>query len=258
MKMMFLGAGSAFTPPDEGNFQSNMLITADSGKRLLIDCGTQVHMALKKYGFAARDIDALYVSHPHADHVGGMEEFGFKTLFDPAAGKATLYGNGKLLRDLWERTLSGGMGSLQYQITSLKTYFNVKPVGKNGKFTWEDQEFRLVQVVHFMDGYDIVPSYGLFFVVNGVKYFLTTDAQFAPAQILDLYKKADVIWQDCETTPYKSGVHAHFSELVSLPEDIRAKMWLYHYQPGPLPDAVAAGFRGFVKPEQEFTLGVAT
>ena len=82
--------------------------------------------------------------------------------------------------------------------------------------------------------------------------FLTTDTQFAPSQIMDFYRRASIVFQDCETSPYKSGVHAHYSELKTLPGDIRAKMWLYHYQDGALPDAQADGFAGFVKQGQVF------
>jgi hypothetical protein len=47
-------------------------------------------------------------------------------------------------------------------------------------------------------------------------------------------------------------VHAHFSELRDLSPEIKAKMWLYHYQPGPKPDAVAEGFAGYVNVRQQF------
>jgi hypothetical protein len=107
-----------------------------------------------------------------------------------------------------------------------------------------------------MDGYEIVPSYGLIMRVHSSpsvgEVLLTTDTQFAPNQINDFYKRASVIFQDCETSPYKSGVHAHYSELVTLPVDTKKKMWLYHYQDGPLPDAKADGFAGFVKQGQIF------
>ena len=46
--------------------------------------------------------------------------------------------------------------------------------------------------------------------------------------------------------PFKDGVHAHFTELLQEPDDIRSKMYLYHYQPDPPQDAKAAGFLGFV------------
>ena len=43
-----------------------------------------------------------------------------------------------------------------------------------------------------------------------------------------------------------------FSELDTLPAEIKKKMWLYHYQPGHLPDAKEHGFQGFVKKGQVF------
>src|SRR5215813_8474415 len=72
MKLTFIGTGSAFTMD---NFQSNMLLE-DSGKRLLIDAGGDVRFALAKVGLGAKDIDALYISHLHADHIGGIEWLG--------------------------------------------------------------------------------------------------------------------------------------------------------------------------------------
>jgi hypothetical protein len=41
---------------------------------------------------------------------------------------------------------------------------------------------------------------------------------------------ADVIIQDCETSPFKSGVHAHYEDLKTLPENVKQKMILVHYQ----------------------------
>jgi ribonuclease BN (tRNA processing enzyme) len=253
--MTFLGAGSAFTPPSQGNFQSNMLMEFDGAAALLVDCGTQVHQSLEAAGKSVRDVGALYVSHPHADHVGGMEEFALKTFnfADPdATERRPLFGNAALLDELWDKTLSGGLGTLQYRVARLDDFFDVRRVPANGGFAWGGVDFRLVRVVHAMNGYEIIPSYGLSFRAGGRRCFLTTDAQFCPEQILDMYRRSDVVFQDCETAPWKSGVHAHYSQLRTLPDDIRAKMWLYHYQPGPLPDAVADGFRGFVARGQQF------
>ena len=135
MKLKFLGAGSAFTNPAEsGNYQSNMIITDDEGKNLLIDCGSQVHMSMHEQGLHAQDgdIDAVYISHLHADHINGMEELGFKTYFYPGIEKSKLYVNEKLAKELWDNSLQGGMGSLQGMIASLDTYFDVTRIKKNG------------------------------------------------------------------------------------------------------------------------------
>ena len=250
MKLTFIGSGSAFIT--DGNYQSNMLLESDNGKRLLLDCGSDTRLAIKELGLSYLDIENVYISHLHADHVGGLEWLGFSTKFDPRCGKPNLFISQFLKNELWHNVLSGGMRSIQGEIADLDTYFNVHAVPKNGCFIWENIRLRLVQTLHIMDGFHFVPSFGLLFTVNDKTVFLTTDTQFAPEQIKDFYKMADVIFHDCETSPYPSGVHAPYSLLRTLPEDYKRKMWLYHYQAGPLPDAQADGFRGFVKKGQVF------
>lgn len=249
VKFTFLGSGSAFSLD---NWQSNMLLTSDRGKHLLIDCGADARHSMKEQGLTYRDVDAVYVSHLHNDHVGGLEWLGFTRKFDPSCDRPVMYISLFLKSELWNDVLSGGMRSLQGEIADLDTYFDVRGVPKNGSFTWEDTSFRLVQTIHIMDGYTYVPSFGLLFEVNGLTVFHTTDTQFAPEQIKEFYKRADVIFHDCETTPFESGVHANYQKLKTLPAEDRAKMWLYHHNPGPLPDAKADGFRGFVKKGQVF------
>jgi ribonuclease BN (tRNA processing enzyme) len=102
----------------------------------------------------------------------------------------------------------------------------------NSKFVWEGLTFQIVQSVHIMNGYAIVPTYGLMITEpsSNKKIFFTGDSQFNPNQIIDFYNEADFIIQDCETAPYKSGVHAHFDELCTLSGDIKKKMCLVHYQ----------------------------
>lgn len=81
---------------------------------------------------------------------------------------------------------------------------------------------------------------------------MTTDTQFSPEQIKNFYDMADLIFHDCETGEFESGVHAHYNQLKTLPEKFTKKMWLYHYQDGELPDAKADRFLGFVKIGQVF------
>jgi hypothetical protein len=251
MKLTFIGTGSAFTM---SNFQSNMLLE-DSGKRLLIDCGGDIRHALAKAGLGAKDIDGVYVSHLHADHIGGIEWLGFSRYFSQGP-KPALFINERLATPLWENSLRGGMASHQGVVLTLDHFFSkVHRIPQNGGFRWGQTDCQLVQTVHYMDGYEIVPSYGLLMRVtnpsNG-EVFLTTDTQFAPSQLMDFYGRATAIFQDCETSNYKSSVHAHYTELKTLPADVRRRMWLYHYQDGPLPDAKADGFAGFVKQGQTF------
>jgi L-ascorbate metabolism protein UlaG (beta-lactamase superfamily) len=154
--------------------------------------------------------------------------------------------------DLWNRTLSGGMRSIEGDIADLNTYFEVQKINRNGYFTWEGIQLHLVKVVHVHNGYFIMPSYGLFFEVNGTKIFVTTDTKICLDYIGEYFEQADIIFQDCETSRFPSRIHAGYDELLTLPKYIRNKMWMYHYQPGALPDAKKDGFRGFVKRGQAF------
>lgn len=252
MKLIFLGSGSAFTVGHD-NYQSNMIFESDRGRKLLIDCGSDIRFSLNAVGLCHLDITDIYISHLHADHVGGLEYIGFTTKFDPRCNKPNLYASKELAHDLWYRTLSGGMRSIEGELASIDTFFEVHPICKGDSFIWEGVEFKLIRVIHVDNGYFMMPSYGLYFEVDGVKVLLSTDTQFKK-NLNDLYKQADIIFHDCETSFFPSGIHAHYNELMTLPAHIRSKIWLYHYEPGTLPDAEKDGFRGFVKRGQTFEL----
>lgn len=250
MKLIFLGTGSAFTVGAQ-NYHSNMLLESPQGKRLLIDCGSDARFSLYEQGLSCQDIHDVYISHLHADHVGGMEWLAFNTKFNPAHQKVCLHVSDTLVEPIWDNVLCGGLSFLQDGKAELKTYFEVEAVPHQGKFTWEAIDFHLIQTIHIRSGNDLMPCYGLLFRVKETTIFITTDAQLTP-EITNIYSRADLIFQDCETAHFKSGVHAHYTDLVKLDAQTKKKMWLYHYQPGPLPDAQAEGFCGFVKKGQAF------
>lgn len=253
MELMFLGSGSAFCITPE-NFQSNILLTSASGRRLLIDCGTDIRFSLAAQGMGHRDIDDIYISHLHADHVGGLEYMGFSTMFDPACSRPGLYISESIRDELWNNCLAGGMSITEGKRCALDDYFFTHGISEEGKFTWEGIEFNLVLADHILGKEKSMNSYGLFFRVGNKSVYLTTDIKFSPGRLSRYMQDADLVLQDCETSPTASGVHARFDDLVGLPEAIRNKMWLYHYDDGELPDPLESGFCGFVMPGQVFEL----
>lgn len=251
MKLIFIGTGSAFTVG--GNFNSNMLLVDEkNNKKLLIDCGSDARHALFDIGYTYKDVDSVYISHPHADHAGGLEWLALTHKFDPTSKKPNLFAHSKVLKQLWHHTLSGGMRTLQGVLAGLDDFFVAHKISENGSFKWNNTLFQLVQMVHVVSGFEFMPSYGLIFTINNTKVFITSDTQFAPFQLRDFYKSVDIIFQDCETIATPSGVHANIRELATLDESIKKKMWLYHYNPGKLPDAKKLGFCGFVQRKQVF------
>lgn len=279
MKLQFAGVGGAFCGPDQ--WQTNAVLTMDDGDKrcLLIDCGSDARFSVPSLGVGVSDIGGVYITHLHADHVGGLEWLAFSTYFNPhlrRGGRPKLFCDATLMRRLWDNTLCGGLDSIEGKVMNLTDYFDCQPIYANKSFMWGDAELTPVQTVHIMAGYQIVHSFGLMMVIGKPgagqascrdaplvdarrKIFFTSDTQFCPHQIRYFYDRADLIFHDCETSPFKSGVHAHFDDLCTLPDAVKAKMWLMHYQWVEGEDLVErardSGFAGFVRTRQVFDLG---
>lgn len=268
MQITFLGVGGAFAPLSRGN--SNMMITSDSGKIMMVDFGTTapyIYRDEMKRDFG--DIDALYVTHAHADHVGGMELLAFHRYFLPkkinnAVSKIKLFCAKSLMSELWENTLRGGLESLQGKIMNMTDYFDCHPVEDNASFQWEGYDFTPIQTVHIRSGYIIKHSYGLairkiyyndttsYVYHNEYDAYITSDTMFDMG-LIDYYNNAKVIFHDCETGSHRSIVHPNYEDLKKLSQNVRNKMWLYHHN-DEVPTVKEDGFLGFVQKGQEFTI----
>ncbi|MBV6622351.1 MAG: MBL fold metallo-hydrolase [Rivularia sp. (in: Bacteria)] len=252
-KLLFLGSGCAFTVGTD-NYQSNMLLIGDNRKKLLIDCGSDIRYSLYRENLSYLDITDIYISHIHADHIGGLEYIGFSSKFNPGCEKPRLYTDKEIMDNLWNHSLSGGMKYIENRIATLEDFFQPVKIDEDKVFFWNNIQFQSIKVIHVNSGSVVIPSYGLFFAINGFKVFITTDTQMHWNSLGKYYLQADIIFQDCETAKFPSGVHAHYQELLKLPVSVKNKMWLYHYQPGKLPNAKRDGFCGFVERGQEFDL----
>lgn len=249
MELTFAGSGSAFTVGDN-NYHSNLILTSNKTSYLLIDCGSDIRFSLYELGLTYRNIDHVYISHLHADHIGGLEWLALTRLFDAETEKPHLYIHEMFIKKLWINCLCGGLGHLSEESASnFSDFFYGHSLLDNQKFEWEGISFSLIKMLHIGQ---VMPSFGLFFNVNSTNILVTTDAQFMPDYLYPFYRQADIIFQDCETSEKKTGVHAHYSELKKLSPYIKQKMWLYHYNPGKKPDAKLEGFLGFVQRGQTF------
>jgi len=267
-KLTALGTDGVFTLE---NWHTNYLLQAideDGNKKgLLIDCGSDIRHSLKDSGFSADDVDAVYISHLHGDHCGGLEWLGFIKHFNQKVSSPDLFISEMLHPQIWDNVLMAGMQSIQGSVACLDDFFHIKPVEQNGFFEWSGVKFQLVQTCHTMNGFCNNYSFGLIFNLNKMKIFITSDSQ-SPSDnyIMSFYESVDIIFQDCETLRVdeknvKSGVHAHFDDLNKLSSYVKGMMWLTHYGDNILSygdvedspfNALKNGFAGFVKKGQWF------
>ncbi|MCP3922093.1 MAG: MBL fold metallo-hydrolase [Desulfobacterales bacterium] len=248
MKVTCIGCGNAFS---KLLFNQSFLLEED-GRKLLIDCGSKVPMALYHHNIDVTEIDDIYISHLHADHIGGLEEMAFGRYdwaMNPKPDKAINFKNVEaphliceknMMEDLWNKSLRGGLESMEGFIADIDTFFVTKPVSVDEPFEWMGWECKLIQQIHIVTGTKIMDTYGLFLSKSGHKsIFFTTDTQhYSHAQALVFLEDADVIFHDCELTPFVTNVHANYIQLAGfdeagtkrLPDHIKSKIKLIHYQ----------------------------
>ena len=84
MKLHILGCGDAFG--SGGRNQSAYLFEADE-RFFLLDCGPMTLLAMKRAGLDPRRLDAVFLSHLHGDHFGGLPFLFIEFLYETPRDK---------------------------------------------------------------------------------------------------------------------------------------------------------------------------
>jgi len=147
----FIGTGSS----ECCNFYNTNLLVQYEEKRLLIDCGWTAKQALGDLNLSITDIDAIYITHVHGDHVFGLERFGFEGRYVHNCHRIKLYVPKSVFPLLWDETLKGSMGYSSDGENTLEDFFDVELV--EDKFTWQGLSFQLFATPHTKGK----PSFGL-------------------------------------------------------------------------------------------------
>jgi len=219
LKIQMLGTGSAFA---KQYFNTNALIYA-KGYNLLIDCGNTAMQSLHKLDIPLERIDGVWITHIHADHVGGLEELAFRSKYK-LQRKLDLYVMETLMPSLWDNCLKGGLINQQDGFVSLEDYYNVIVVKEqHSVIVSEDLIIEPIRTEHVPGK----PNYSLY--MNN-SFFYSGDIQFNPELLEHLYRERGclLIFHDCqlETPGY---VHATLNELLTLPTELQQILWLMHY-----------------------------
>lgn len=223
----FLGTGSAFSKK-YGNNSAVVSVHNDGVvKNLLIDCGRTTPDDLHKSQFGWSDIDAIFITHLHGDHVYGLEEAGFMGRYVFQKKPHIILPHKKVKTDLWDKVLKGTMmiGDLERHMT-FEDYFTHDIVDETLQyFDFNGVMFSVYSTQHVPNK----KSYGLIIGEHDFVVY-TSDALFDEDFIKIVAQEgAQKIFHDCQMVDYKGKVHTSLAELSSLPEDVRSKIVVMHY-----------------------------
>ena len=243
VQLQMLGTGSAFA---KTYWNNNGIITIGDTS-YLIDCGITAPAALHHVHRSFDDFAGVIVTHIHADHVGGLEEYAFQMKFRYGR-KPKLILASALVETLWEHTLKGGL--TQEGIQSLEDVFEVIRVEPGTSYTLVDGiNLQFIETPHIKGR----RSYSLLF---NDSFFYSGDIRFQPELLTRLVQQgAKHIWHDCQLTG-PGEVHTTISELLMLPQAVQERISLMHYGDERPQYEGKTGVMPFINQHEVYTLSI--
>jgi glyoxylase-like metal-dependent hydrolase (beta-lactamase superfamily II) len=213
MRVFPIGVGTAFS---RHFFNSNLIIEFDSGEFLLVDCGITASRSLETIGMSVLDVKNLFISHLHADHIGGIEELALKNKL-LSGRKINLYVNERLVDGLWE-SIRGGIEHTELGWLKMDDYFDVLPYEEG--FVLEGIVFSS-HPTHHIDGM-------LSFDLGFGSLLLTGDTVFSRDYVLGRVNGFETVVHDCSFNGIQK-VHARYEDLIRN-RDLFPRLHIIHYE----------------------------
>jgi ribonuclease BN (tRNA processing enzyme) len=225
-----LGVGEAFT----ALYYTSCLILGIDGDWLLIDCPHPVRKMLREASIDAGlaeplDLDRIYaaaVSHLHADHCCGLEDFGYYSFF-ALNRRAKLLMHPDASARLWNGLLAAGMELVQARPdvpplpTQLADYFDLINLDSSQPVICGPFSVECRRTIHS------VPTFAFRITAGDRVLGYSADTAYDPT-LIDWLADADLIVHEATMLAH-TGVHTSYEKLAALPESLRSRMRLTHY-----------------------------
>ncbi|BDH59893.1 MBL fold hydrolase [Lysinibacillus sp. PLM2] len=225
MKIIPLGVGGAFT---KTSYHNNYIIQLDE-KCILIDAGTTLRYSLLEAGFHYRDIDFIFISHLHFDHVGGLEELVLQRFWHFEGGehipqKTTVIIHEKLLDSL-KTLLSNGLENQGKTVDDFCEFIclNDSDNYKIGDYVFSTFDTSNTHAVGML-------SFGFKLAREDLNIVFSSDVK--RLEDANLLKQIDdnttAIFQDVSFT--FNGAHSTLQEVLDYyPENLHRNIYAMHY-----------------------------
>jgi ribonuclease BN (tRNA processing enzyme) len=229
VRLIPMGVGEAFS----ARHYTSCLAMGVDDQWLLIDCPHPLRKMLREGSIAAGlteplDIGrftAAVVTHLHADHCCGLEDFGYFCHYG-LGRKAKLLMHPEASARLWDGLLAAGMGVVQAgpdrppERRSLGDFFELIDLDETRPAPCGPFAIECRRTIH------AVPTHALRITAGGRVLGFSADTAYDPG-LIEWLSAADLIVHEA-TSMTHSGVHTPYEKLAALPPAIRAKMRLTH------------------------------
>lgn len=228
VRLIPLGVGEAFTAR---NYTACLALGVDDAW-ILIECPHPVRKLLREGSTAAGlpmdlgQIQAVAVSHLHADHSSGLEDYGYFSYYH-LGRRARIAMHPDVSAKLWTGLLAAGMSEVRERpegpiVTKrLDDYFELIDLSEARPVAVGPFAIECRCTIH------PVPTTAFRIRVGGRTLSFSADTAYDPG-LIDWLAAGDLIVHEV-TTHDPSPVHTPYARLAALPADLRRKMRLIHY-----------------------------
>lgn len=213
--LRFLGVGNSHAVTLGS---SSAVLEAGDEPWLLIDCGPDTVAAyLATYGELP---ESLFITHPHLDHIGGLESLFYRLATRPVGGTPPRLYTPAPLIDILQRRLADYPNLLAEGGTNFWDAFQLIPVSE--RFWHRDLLFSVFPVRH----HEHLAAFGL--ALEG-RFVYTGDTRPVPEILNRFASRGERIFHDCCTMPNPSHTAVADIQREYKPEQW-TRMTLYHYE----------------------------
>jgi ribonuclease BN (tRNA processing enzyme) len=224
LELWSLGVGDAFTARYWSTCALLDAHTEVGRLRLLIDCPHPIRRVLGEQGLDVGDVDAVVITHCHADHVSGLEGLLFYAYF-VLRRRLPVLAHPEVLEALWGGHLRAGMsrllhvrdGALHPEDHELTDYAEVVPLSASAPTAFRGLSIECRRTIHH------VPTTALRFRTATASLGWSADTAFDPGLVAWLAAADRFVHET------NHGAHTPYAALAALPAEVRRKMWLVHY-----------------------------
>ncbi|MEM5872395.1 MAG: ribonuclease Z [Candidatus Aenigmatarchaeota archaeon] len=207
MKIIFLGVGEAF---DENNSCTSILI--ESKTNILLDCGFTTPYQLWKYNTNPNFLDAIYISHFHADHYFGIPAI-FQRAWEYGRTKPFTIIGQKGAKEQVEKLLQLGYKNF---LPKYKFPINYIEVENKENIKFNDLILEFLEIKHSSRNFAIKIS------DNGKTIFYSGDGELSEEK--KFYYNLDLLIQETYLLDVKKEGHTNLMDLIKFVKDNKIKL----------------------------------